>query len=258
MQIQCLGSTGYHPSDSRQTACYLLAQDGVVLDAGTGIYRLPPLIQTDSIDILISHAHLDHIAGLTFLLDILFQRPVPAVRVWGEAEKLEAIRTHLFNPLIFPAPLPVTWHPIDHHKTFLIGAPPKAGSPQPVTVDWRGQEHPSGSVGYRLKWQSPAKTLVYATDTTGDESESMSQWIDGADLLMHECYFCDHQQEWAIMTGHCWTSRAAGIAKAGRVKKLLMTHISPLATGHDPIEIDKARKIFPQTFVATDYAVTEF
>ncbi len=262
MEMNCLGTTGYHPSDHRHTSCYFLAQDGIVLDAGTGIYRLAPMIQTNSIDILISHAHLDHTAGLTFLLDVFFQRPVETVRVWGQAIKLEAIRTHLFNEHMFPVPLRVNWHPIDHHKTFTIGAGslPNSSSRgrQAVTVDWIPQDHPGGSVGYRLKWAEPKKTLIYATDTTGDESEQMSSWINGADLFMHECYFLDKEQEWALKTGHCWTTRAAQIAKRGKVKKLLLTHINPLATGDDPVEIAKAREIFPESHIATDHAVIEF
>jgi len=263
MEITCLGTTGYHPSDLRHTSCYLLARDGIVLDAGTGIYRLAPLIQTDSIDILISHAHLDHIAGLTFLLDVFFQRPVGTVRVWGMAAKLEAIRTHLFDEAIFPVPLRVNWHPIDHHKEFMIGSGSLPGKSNPVVVDWRDQDHPGGSVGYRLRWPKtsesrPGKTLIYATDTVGDESEEMREWIDGADLLMHECYFQDHEQEWAIKTGHCWTTRAASIARMGRVKKLLLTHINPLATGDDPVDIKKAHAIFRETQIATDHAVIDF
>ena len=258
MQMHCLGTTGYHPCDHRHTSCYLLAKDGIVLDAGTGIYRMAPFIQTDSIDILISHAHLDHTAGLTFLLDVFFQRPVETVRVWGQAIKLEAIRNHLFNEHIFPVPLRVNWHPIDHLKTFSIGAHTLPGGMPSVTVDWRLQEHPGGSIGYRLRWSEPRKTLVYATDTTGDESEEMRAWIDGSDLLMHECYFRDNESEWALRTGHCWTTRAAQIAKNGNVKKLLLTHINPLANGDDPVEIDKARAIFPGSHIATDHEVVDF
>jgi ribonuclease Z len=263
MEIHCLGTTGYHPCDDRHTSCYLMAEDGIVLDAGTGIYRMAPLIKTDSIDILISHAHLDHTAGLTFLLDVFFQRPVDTVRVWGEAIKLEAIRTHLFNEHLFPVPLRVNWHPIDHHPSFTIGAGSlsdgsNASSSHPVTVDWRRQDHPGGSVGFRLRWKEPSKTLVYATDTTGDQSDEMRLWIDNADLLMHECYFRDNEHQWALKTGHCWTSRAAEIAKSGNVKKLLLTHINPLATGDDPVEIAKARAIFPESYIARDHAVIDF
>ncbi len=78
-----------------------LARDGVVLDAGTGIYRLAPLIQTDTLDILLSHAHLDHVVGLTFLLDVFFQRPVKDVRVWGTAQKLDAVQRLLFDESLF-------------------------------------------------------------------------------------------------------------------------------------------------------------
>lgn len=236
----------------------MLAEDGIVLDAGTGAYRLASLIQTDSIDILLSHAHLDHIAGLTFLLDVFFQRPVRQARVWGEASKLQAIRDHLFHEAIFPVPLKVNWMPIDAHKSFNIGVGSFQPGRPPVHVDWIPQDHPGGSVGYRLKWSEPAKTLIYATDTTGDQSESTRQWMEHADLLMHECYFCDHEQEWALKTGHCWTSRAAQIARNAKVKKLLLTHINPLATGDDPVEIEKAVKLFPATYIAKDFDVIEF
>ena len=135
------------------------------MDAGTGIYRLAPLIETDSLDILISHAHLDHTAGLTFLLDILFERPVSQVRIWGEQEKLDAIRQHLFHDLIFPVQLDAQWIAIDDQEEFGIGE---------VQVTHRPQQHPGGSVGYRLDWDgssTPAKRLVYVTDTVGDTSE---------------------------------------------------------------------------------------
>ena len=258
MQIHCLGTTGYHPSDHRETSCYMLASDGIVLDAGTGAYRLAPLIKTDSIDILLSHAHLDHVAGLTFLLDVFFQRPVSTVRVWGEAAKLQAIQDHLFHELIFPVPLKVHWMPIDDHPSFEIGIGSVQAGRSPVTVDWIPQDHPGGSVGYRLKWANPSKTLIYATDTIGDLSESTRQWMEDADMLMHECYFCDHEQEWALKTGHCWTSRAAEIARNAKVKKLLLTHINPLALGDDPVEIEKAIRLFPASHIAKDLEVVEF
>ena len=73
MRLHCLGTVGYHPNDSSHTSCYFLPQSGILLDAGTGIFRLAKLIETDSLDVLLSHAHLDHSFGLTFLLDVLFE-----------------------------------------------------------------------------------------------------------------------------------------------------------------------------------------
>ena len=97
MQLHCLGTAGYHPNEDRHTSCYFLPESGIVLDAGTGLFRLAELIETPTLDIVLSHAHLDHVAGLTFLLDVLYQRPVDRLRIWGEKEKLAAIEQHLFS-----------------------------------------------------------------------------------------------------------------------------------------------------------------
>ncbi len=252
MDIHCLGTTGYHPSASRHTSCYFLPSDGVVLDAGTGLFRLAPLIQTDRLDILLSHAHLDHIVGLTFLLDILYQRPVETVVIWGEQAKLDAVREHLFADLIFPAPIEAQWEAIDGRDSFSIGAT------QAITVDWRAQQHPGGSVAYRLRWRAENKTLVYATDTCGELSEGNRAWMHRADLLLHECYFRDEHQRWAVKTGHCWTSRAAQVARDAQVKRLLLTHINPLAEGNDPVDLATAQALFAPTQVARDGDIHSF
>lgn len=252
MKVHCLGTTGYHPSDHRHTSCYFLPADGIVLDAGSGMFRLPPLIDTDHLDILLSHVHLDHIVGLTYLHDVLSTRPVEKVVVWGEAAKLQAVQEHLFHDLIFPAPINVVWEAIDDRKRIKIGT---GGA---VTVDWLPQEHPGGSVAYRLHWWKANKTIVYATDTSGDLSQQSLQWMKGADLLMHECYFRDDAQQWAAKTGHCWTTRAAQVAQAADVNQLLLTHINPLAIGPDPIDLQVATRIFKNTHVASDGDVVEF
>lgn len=258
MEIHCLGTAGYHPNERCHTSCYFLPADGVVLDAGTGLFRITPLIQTQRLDILLSHSHLDHVAGLTFLLDILHQRPVATVVVWGQQTKLTAVREHLFNEHIFPVPLRVQWQAIDGHTSFRVGATAA------VQVDWRPQEHPGGSVAFRLRWTPPQeskskiKTLVYATDTVGDCSAEARAWMQYADLLMHESYFHDDQQHWAVQTGHCWTSRAAGIARAANVKHLLLTHSNPLDPEDTSAKLTLAAAQFPNTTLARDGDVIRF
>lgn len=255
MQLHCLGTVGFHPNHSRHTSCYFLPESGIVLDAGTGMFRLAPLIQTDSLDILLSHAHLDHTCGLTFLLDVLFERPVGQLRIWGEAAKLDAIRTHLFSELIFPVDLNAQWNAIDDLEEFAVGE---------VSVSWRRQDHPGGSVGYRLVWNS-GERLVYATDTTGDTSAEAIEWYRGADLLMHECYFQDAAEEFALKTGHSWTSRVAEIAAACQPKQLLLTHLNPLDRDGSTqphcggVEVEKIRgKVDAEVMVAADGLVVGF
>ena len=249
MRLHCLGTVGYHPNESRHTSCYYLPEAGILLDGGTGAYRLAELIETDTLDVLLSHAHLDHTFGLTFLLDVLFQRPVKQVRMWGESDKLDAIRQHLFHELIFPAPLSAEWIAIDDKEEFEING---------TKIGWRPQNHPGGSVAYRLDFSS-GKRLVYATDTTGDTSDEHTEWSRNADLLMHECYFRDDAEEWALKTGHSWTSRVAEVAAASKPKRLLLTHINPLEMSDDPIDIESIRaRVESEVLLAEDGMMVDF
>jgi ribonuclease BN (tRNA processing enzyme) len=218
MRLHCLGTAGYHPNEERHTSCYFLPESGIVLDAGTGFFRVAELIQTPTLDILLSHAHLDHVAGLTFLLNVLHQRPVERVRIWGVKEKLDAIREHLFSKPLFPVPLQAQWCEIDALGQFSLGD---------CKVTWRPQQHPGMSVGYRLDWAC-GKSLLYLTDTIGDVSAEASRWYRGADLMMHECYFAAERADWAVKTGHTWTGRVAEIAVAAVPKSLMLTHVNPL------------------------------
>lgn len=261
MQLHCLGTAGYHPNETRHTSCYFLPESGIVLDAGTGMFRLPPLIQTDTLDILLSHAHLDHVVGLTFLLGIVYQRPVARVRVWGEAEKLAAVQRLLSSEYIFPAPIPVTWHAIDDSAA--------GGVQQQLAIDgkkvtWRRQTHPGGSVAYRIDWPADTahlaeigreRSLVYATDTTGATDPGILQWMHGADLLLHECNFHDHQRDWAEKTGHCFPERVAEVSAATDARRVLLTHISPI----DPITLDERDTRFKMPCeIVQDCQVIEF
>src|SRR4028118_2049108 len=75
MMLEFLGTAGYHPSASRHTSCAYIADAGVkcgfVLDAGTGFFRLIGRTLPPQLHIFLSHAHLDHVSGLTYLLDVL-------------------------------------------------------------------------------------------------------------------------------------------------------------------------------------------
>lgn len=249
MRLHCLGTVGYHPNASRHTSCYFLPENGILLDAGTGLFRLPELIQTDSLDILLSHAHLDHTIGLTFLLDILHQRPVKRLRIWGEGDKLAAVREHLFHPLLFPAELDAQWKSIDDHPQFQIAN---------VDIAWRTQQHPGGSVAYRIDWPS-GERLVYATDTTGDTGKEHSRWSRHANLLVHECYFRDSESQWAEETGHSWTGRVAEVAAASKPKKLLLTHVNPIETSDDPIDLGSIQaKLDCEVVLANDQTIVDF
>jgi ribonuclease BN (tRNA processing enzyme) len=246
MRLVFLGTTGYHPNNRRQTACLMLPEMGILLDAGTGLFRARELLATNELDIFLTHAHLDHCIGLTFLFDTLYEKDVTRVAVHGEQDKLTAIKEHLFAELLFPVAPPFELRP-------LTGEVALAGGGR---LKYFQVEHPGGSVGFRLDW--PDRSLAYVTDTTAAEDSAYIDHIRGVDVLIHECYFPDHWADWARKTGHSFTTPVAELAKSAGVGRLILVHVNPMDESDDPINLKTAQAIFPDTVIATDMMEIEF
>jgi ribonuclease BN (tRNA processing enzyme) len=246
MKLHLRGTSGYHPTERRQTACFLLPEAGIVLDAGTGFFRVRPRLQTRSLDILLTHAHLDHVVGLTYLLGAIVRQPLDRVTVHARAETLAAVRTHLLDPRLFPAPLPCDWQP-------LPAGPLPLGT---ARVTHFPLEHPGGCVGYRLDW--PDRSLAYVTDTTASLDAPYVPLLAGVDLLVHECNFRDDQAAWAAKTGHSATTPVAQVAAAAGVKRLVLVHFDAQSEAADPIDLPAARRVFAATELGYDGMEIDF
>ena len=247
MRLVMLGSTGYHPNEIRHTPCLVMPELGIVLDAGSAMFRLRDHLVTPELNIFLSHAHLDHVVGLTFLFDVLYQRPTKRVIVHGDAEKLAAVQERLLFPLLFPAKLPCEYRPLPAGGVDL----PEGGRLTHFPL-----KHPGGALGFRLDW--PGHSLAYVTDTTADPAADYVELIGGVDLLVHECYFSDAFHERAVLTGHSCTTPVAEVARAAHVGRLVLMHLNPLVNELDPIGLDVARAIFPETALGTDGLELEF
>jgi ribonuclease BN (tRNA processing enzyme) len=246
MKLQLLGTGGYHPSERRQTACFMLPELGIVLDAGSAMFRVRNHLVTDSLDIFLSHAHLDHTFGLSFLLDVLWQKQVSRVTIHGTRHALDSIQEHLFAPALFPvAP---TWEV----RTLDEETPLPGGG----LLTHFPLIHPGGSMGYRLDWGD--RSLAYVTDTTATEDCDYAAFLHGVDLLVHECYFDDTNHDFAQLTGHSCTTPVAELARRANVGRLILVHVNPLDEREDPVGLEIARGIFPKTELATDGMEVEF
>jgi len=253
MRLVCLGTAGYHPSEQRHTSCYLIPEAGIVLDAGTGMFRLAEHLTTNELDILLSHPHLDHVVGLTYLLDVLVQRPLRKIRVWGMSRYLEAVHEHVFHEMIFPVMPPIEWCPLVDVCCTLPAVPQR-----PETqLTWFTLDHPGGSTGFRLDW--PGRSLAYITDTTADRESAYISQIMGVDLLMHEANFRDDQRSFAEQTGHSTVGNAIQIAARCEARRLLLIHQNPLEDGPGSLNLSS---IGPggtlQVSVASDGLTMEF
>ena len=92
------------------------------------------------------------------------------------------------------------------------------------------------------------KKLVIVGDT--ETIDGLTEHVRDADLLVIEATFLERDAATALDYGHLTAAKAAELATAADVKRLVLTHIS----GRYPDQeiLTEAAKIFPRTQVATD------
>lgn len=246
MKLILLGTTGYHPNERRHTPCMMIPECGVMLDAGTAMFRAARFLQTSELDVFLTHAHLDHVIGLTYLFSLVYVHPLDRITVHGAEEKLAAIEEHMFCEQLFPQRPPYESRP-------LAAEVPLCGGGRLTHFPL---EHQGGSIGFRLDW--PGHSMAYVTDTTAAPDADYVQHIRGVDLLVHECYFPDERADWARKTGHSSTTPVAQVARQADAGRLVLVHLNPLSTEDDPIGLEVARAIFPKTELGEDLMEVEF
>ena len=279
MRLQVLGTGGYHPNERRHTACLLVPELGLAFDAGSSAFRVASRLQSTELDLFLTHAHLDHILGLTFLLVPMMKGEITRCRIHAEPHVHDVVQRHLFDESIFPVRPPfefvplaerievgggravVTHCPLRHpggSRGFVVeiddqSQPPLSGTA--LAAD--GYEAPAASaVPLTMSCRLQKKRLAYITDTVADGS--YVEFIRGANVLIHECNFSDDMAHWCEQTGHSHTSAVALLAKAAGVGRLYLTHIDPQRPDDDPIGLATARAIFPETTLAEDLMEIEF
>jgi phosphoribosyl 1,2-cyclic phosphodiesterase/CheY-like chemotaxis protein len=217
----------------------------VVIDCGTGGHALAQkLISGDPKhlrgNILISHTHWDHIQGIPFF-DPLFVRG-NEWEIYGPKGVRESFREALAGQMqyiYFPIGLEQCAAKIRYHDlvegTFEI---------EDIRVSARYLNHPALTLGYRL--QVDGATLVYACDhephgrmlalgdgeITGQDLRH-AEFMDGADLLIHDAQYTAEEYPEKIGWGHSPPEYVMKLAQYARVKRVALTH-------HDPLRDDSA------------------
>jgi 3',5'-cyclic-nucleotide phosphodiesterase len=101
IRLQLAGCSGGIGGSGRQTTCYLL-NDSVLIDAGTGLGTLSLEAMAGVDHVVLTHAHLDHIACLPLLVDSVAAMRNAPLQVWALPEVIAILRAHIFNDQIWP------------------------------------------------------------------------------------------------------------------------------------------------------------
>lgn len=199
MRIRVLGCSGGIGAGARTSA--MLVDNDVLIDAGTGIGDLE-LQDLDSIrHVFLTHAHLDHIAGLPMLADRVFDEnfAIP-LTVYAREETLRAVQDHLFNDVIWPdfANLPTPQNPMLRYHVCSPG--------DTIIIDHREFHavdvmHSVPSLGFTVQ-NSGAAFAVSGDTKTNETLWPVLNACDDLRVLVIEVSFPDEMQDLAANSGH--------------------------------------------------------
>ena len=225
----------------------------LVLDAGTGIRPLGVLMQGSpcpELHILLSHLHLDHLQGLGFFRPLF--DPGLDIHIWGPPSPVQPLAERIamyLSPPLFPVHLDdvaarLTFHDAPSEPVTIGSATIRAGLVQ----------HQGPTVGYRI--EEHGYSLVYLPDhepSLGTELRSLPpEWMSGydlargADVLLHDAQYRNHEYGAHVGWGHSGVADAMEFADKSGVRRLVLFHHDPYHTDDELEEVLlEARAIWP-------------
>jgi ribonuclease BN (tRNA processing enzyme) len=195
-----LGSGGWIPTAARETTCALVrdGEHALILDAGTGLRNAAPYLDgVTRIDIALTHFHLDHVFGLSYLPSL------PVVpELWAPGAWLyDRPSQELLGPF---SPFVETVGELRPRQR--IGAFDLSARAQPR--HW----HPTA--GLRL-----GDRLALITDTAYDPGSA--GFARGVDHLLHEAWSLEGDE------GDASAAQAARVARDANARRLTLVHLNP-------------------------------
>ncbi|MEP7212068.1 MAG: 3',5'-cyclic-nucleotide phosphodiesterase [Acidobacteriota bacterium] len=207
MKFQLLPSTfdDNGCSSPRQHLTSFVIDDRVAIDAGSLGFAVNDIQRRQIRDVVLTHAHLDHIAGLPLFIDDLFSELDAPVRIHASEKVIEVLERDVFNWSVYPRFSELSnsngavmeYRPlsrnVDSHIAHL--------KITPLDVN-----HNVPSTGFVIS--DSVSTVVM----TGDTAEMAGFWdvvnaIDDLKAILVECAFPDELEELANSSFHMTPTR---------------------------------------------------
>jgi len=297
IKITFLGTSGAIPSIERNHTAVLLSykSENILVDCGEGTqrqFKYAKLSPNKVTKLLITHWHGDHVLGIPgFLQTLAFSDYKKTLEVYGpvgtkkfmecmlktfafsgevkmkiielskegkffdsgdfylEAKKLtHGVSCFAYN-FVEKGKLKIDKDKLK--KSGLPGGPLMKKLKEGKDVSWKGKKFKFKDLTYG----DVEKKVSIVLDTAYDKK--IAKFVDGADLLISEASFDSSFKTKAKEYNHMTSEQAAEIAKAGKVKKLILMHLSQRYGKATKKLLDEAKKIFSKSSLAEDLDIVE-
>ena len=183
----------------RQHLTCLLVNDTVAIDAGSLAMAVTDAERSAIRDIVLTHAHLDHIAGLPLFIDDQFSELTEPVRVHAASDVIEILERDIFNWSVYPrfSELTNSHGKVMEYRPFKVGEVFNVGE---LAIEPLEVNHKVPCSGFVVS-DGPVSVAI-----TGDTSNMDGFWeaIRNRQLsaLLIECAFPNELSELADMSHH--------------------------------------------------------
>jgi len=203
MKVKVLGSSGSELPDHNLPA--FLIDGKLLMDAGTIGLSLNNTQQWKIENILITHAHLDHIKGIPFLLDnIIIKNRTHTVTLMSGRDVIRDLRMNVLNNRIWPdfSKIPSARSPILKFKALKPGTPISLNG---YSVLCQKVSHSVPAFGY-IVTDNKGGSIAYTGDTGPTDLFWKTMAKYNVCCLIVEVSFPNRQEDLAVRSGHLTAS----------------------------------------------------
>ncbi len=202
MKFQLLPSTFNEngKASKRQHLSCFIVDDRVAIDAGSLGMAANSVQKKQVRDVILTHAHIDHIAGLPLFIDDLFASIEKPVEIYASKKVIEILEKNIFNWDVYPRfselenenGVVLKYYPFETGEEFEV---------EHLKVKAIGVNHKVPAVGFVVS-DGNAKFAI-----TGDTAEMDEFWNvvnneNNLKALLIECAFPDRLMELAEVSHH--------------------------------------------------------
>ena len=187
-------------ASSRQHLPCFVIDDVVAIDAGSLAMACTDQQRANIRDIVLSHAHLDHIAGLPLFIDDLYSVLAEPVRVHASQAVIDVLERDIFNWSVYPrfSELENDFGSVMAYRPFKDGAD---FSIKGLTIKPLAVNHQVPASGFIIS--DGSSTIAMSGDTSAmDQFWPTVNALGGLKALLIECAFPNDLQDLADISCH--------------------------------------------------------